>query len=93
MSGDTVTVSAKLPRDLRDGIDDIGKELAISSRSIPVRKAPESSVEEHGLSGIPTVDSEVGGGRKEIGIEEIASIPQENTNSSERRGKEEEQEG
>lgn len=93
MSGDTVTVSAKLPRDLRDRIDDVGKKPGISNHSI-VGKPLESFVEEHGLGGIPTVDSEVGGGRrKNIRIEEIASTTQECTNSSETQGKEEEQEG
>ncbi|MFQ6107775.1 MAG: hypothetical protein ACE5QF_09385 [Thermoplasmata archaeon] len=40
MPGEKVTISAKIPRALRDSIDRIGRDLGITNRSILLREAP-----------------------------------------------------
>ncbi|MEE9341947.1 MAG: ribbon-helix-helix domain-containing protein [Thermoplasmata archaeon] len=88
MSGDMVTVSAKLPKGLRDRLDEIGEELGISNRSVLVRMALESFVERHEPDGIPSVESKTEGAeRKRTGFEEMFGIPRGNAAS--RQGKEE----
>ncbi|TET90345.1 MAG: hypothetical protein E3J35_06905 [Methanomassiliicoccales archaeon] len=83
MSDDTVTVSAKLPKGLRDRIDEIGEELGIPNRSILVRMALESFVERQESDGIPPVESKIEGDeRKHTGFEEMFGIPRGNAASS-----------
>ena len=83
MSDDMVTVSAKLPKGLRDRIDEIGEELGIPNRSILVRMALESFVEWHESDGIPPVESKIEGDERErTGFEEMFGIPQGNAASS-----------
>ena len=74
MSGDMVTVSAKVPRALRERIDRIGKDLGISNRSVFIRKALESFVEGHGFSGIPPADSEIEGKGGKISQSKRSSV-------------------
>ena len=69
MSDDIVTVSAKLPKGLRDRLDEIGEKLGISNRSVLVRMALESFVERQESHGIPHVESKIEGDeRKAYGI-------------------------
>lgn len=83
MSDDTVTVSAKVSEQLRDRIDETGKWMGVSSRSILVRQALESFVERHESDGIPPVESKIEGNeRKGTGFEEMFGIPQGNAASS-----------
>ncbi len=61
MSDNMVTVSAKLPKGLRDRLDEVGEELGVSNRSVLVRGALESFVERQGSDGIPPVESRLEG--------------------------------
>ncbi|MCK5291738.1 MAG: ribbon-helix-helix protein, CopG family [Thermoplasmata archaeon] len=74
MSDDTVTVSAKLPEGLRDGLDEIGEELGISNRSLLVRRALELYVERHATVGIPHEESDVGEERSGVSAERKAFV-------------------
>ena len=88
MSDDIVTVSAKLPKGLRDRLDEIGEELEISNRSALVRMALESFVERHESDGIPRVESKTEGAeRKRMGFEEMCGIPQGSGAPSPRNGR------
>lgn len=90
MSDDTVTVSAKVSKQLRDKIDEIGKKIGISNRSVLVRKALESFVEGRVFSGIPTIESSTTErGSARIAIEEILGIPQQQAILAEEEGGEE----
>jgi len=61
-----VTVSAKLPKGLRDRLDEIGEELGISNRSVLVRMALESFVERQESDGIPPVESKLDGDERSV---------------------------
>ena len=88
MSDDTVTVSAKLPKGLRDRLDEVGEELGISNRSVLVRRALESFVERQESDGIPPVESKIEGDeRKRAGFEEMCGIPQGSGAPSPRNGR------
>ena len=88
MSDDTVTMSAKVSKDLRDRLDKIGKEMGVSNRSVLLREALESFVEKHRPSGIPTAESEIGDeGEECIGLEEMCGIPQGSGAPSPRNGR------
>ena len=83
MSDDIVTVSAKLPKGLRDRLDEIGEEVRISNRSVLVRRALESFVERQESDGIPPVESKLEGDeRKRTGFDEMFGIPRGNAASS-----------
>lgn len=47
MPGDEVRVNVRVPKSLRDVIDEISREWGISNRSVVVRMALTSFVEEH----------------------------------------------
>ena len=88
MSDDMVTVSAKLPKGLRDRLDKVGEELGISNRSVLVRRALESFVERQESDGIPPVESKIEGEeRKRTGFEEMCGIPQGSRAPSPRNGR------
>ena len=59
MPSDEVVVSARVPKALRDRIDEIVKELGISNRSVLVRRALISYVERHAYVGIPHTESDI----------------------------------
>ena len=88
MSDDTVTVSAKVSKGLRDRLDKIGKEMGVSNRSVLLREALESFAEKHRPSGIPTAESGIGDeGEECIGLEEMFGIPQGSGAPSPRNGR------
>lgn len=83
MSDDIVTVSAKLPKGLRDRLDEVGEERGISNRSVLVRKALESFVESHEGVGIPPVESKIDARAKRKQADRVMlGIPRENETSS-----------
>ena len=88
MSDDVVTISAKVPKGLRDRLDEVGEELGISNRSVLVRMALESFVERQEPDGIPPVESKTEGDeRKRTGLEEMCGIPQGSGAPSPRNGR------
>ncbi len=74
MLSDTVVVSAKVSKGLRDRLDEIGKELGISNRSILVRRALELYVERHASVGIAHEESDVGEERSGVSAERKAFV-------------------
>ncbi|MCK5291395.1 MAG: ribbon-helix-helix protein, CopG family [Thermoplasmata archaeon] len=68
MSDDIVTVSAKVPKQLRDRIDEIREELEISNRSVLVRRALISFVKRHVSVGIPHVEFDIEEEGKEVSV-------------------------
>ncbi len=69
MPNDTVVVSAKVSKALRDRIDEIREELEISNRSVLIRRALISFVERHVSVGIPHVESDIEEERKDVSVE------------------------
>ena len=53
MPSDEVIVSVRVPKSLSDGIDEIAREWGISNRSVLVRMALASFVEEHAAVRLP----------------------------------------
>ncbi|MCK4366813.1 MAG: hypothetical protein KAW84_02560 [Thermoplasmata archaeon] len=83
MSDDLVTISAKVPRGLRDKLDGIGDDLRLSNRSVLIRKALESFVESRESVGIPPVESKIDARAKRILADrEMLGIPRGNETSS-----------
>lgn len=83
MSDDLVTISAKVPRGLRDKLDGIGDDLRLSNRSVLIRKALESFVESHESVGIPPVESKIDARAKRKHTDRVMlGIPRENEASS-----------
>ena len=80
MPSDTVVVSAKVPKALRDRLDEIVEELEFSNRSILVRRALISFVERHVSVGIPHAESDIEGS---IGRGETLDTSQEKAFSGE----------
>ncbi len=83
MSDDVVTISSKISEQLRDRIDEIGKGMGISNRSVLVRKALEAFVEGHTSGGIPPLESktEEDEGNRTL-VDEMLGIPQGSAASS-----------